>query len=269
MRLSAIDKERPKFVEDLNDVDRSTASLAISDKTKNMSLINEFNPKELWLICLNQKQFETILLNVQPEYLNLYGCKVSDLSYLSNLVGLKTLVINWNTKAESLWDISANVNLENLHLEDLSKITSLDELKYATSLKYLGIEGGWTKSWKIPTLKPISALKNLRHLTLMALQVGDQSLRPLSSLTGLEELEISNQFKTEEFAWLSTKLKSTKCDKFQPYSNGIINKNGVLDRDVMVTGIKKPFLNSKSDKEMLDKYVKQFEKLVAKYEAEK
>lgn len=268
MRVSAIDKERPEFVEDLSIVDRTIDSLAISDKTKNISSISEFNPKNLWLICLNQKQFDLIIKQVDPRYLSLYGCRVSDLSYLSQLSKLSTLILNWNSKAETLWDIGANVNLKHLHLEDLSKVKSIDQLINANSLEYLGIEGGWTKSWKLASLAPLSELSNLRQLTLMGLQVQDKSLHPLSQLTRLEELEVSNQFKAEEFARLSTKLRNTKCDKFKAYSDCEISKNGALEYDVMVTGSGKPFLNSHSDKVKLDKYVKQFEKLVSKYETE-
>ncbi|PTX60611.1 hypothetical protein C8N46_106257 [Kordia periserrulae] len=258
---------KPKITYDLANVDKNTKAISISDKTVGLSYLPEFNFEEVWLVNLNQKTFESIISEIAPTFLNLYACNCKDLSLLETLTDVETVVVNWNSKALDFWDFSKNFKLKRLHLEDFAKVNSLEKLSLATSLEALKISGGMNSNWKISTLKPISSLTKLKVLSLMAIQVADKSLEPLSTLTGLKTLEISNQFPTAEFARLSTKLKNTACEKFQPYTKvNIEDMDGRLSADVMITGSRKPFLNSQKDAEKINKYVDTFHKLVAKFE---
>lgn len=54
---------------------------------------------------------------------------------------------------------------------------------------------------------------------------------------------------------LSVTLPKTKCDCFKPY---IFLSSPIEDKDVMVVGKRKPFLNSKVDVKKLQKYEEQF-----------
>jgi len=122
--------------------------------------------------------------------------------------------------------------------------------------------GGHDKPLKIRTLQPLSALTNLKYLGLTNLKVGDDTLKHLSTLKQLEELEISNQFETKEYAWLSTRLRNTKCKMFEGTNpckiNGVDNK---IVLDTMVTGRKKPFLLSTKDQLKIKKYIQEFDRL--------
>jgi len=267
MEIEVLSKDRPNFALDLKDVARNITTIAISDKTKGLHLVHEFNFKKVWLICLNQKKFEQVIQHISPEYLNIYGCRVKDLSSLEQLTNVETIVSAWNTKAEMFWDFSKHKKLKQLHVSDMTKIKSLEELKNASLLDYLTIEGGFNTTWKIISLAALASLQQLKYLNLGALNVLDKSLQPLSTLTNLEKLRISNQFPTAEFARLSTQLKTTKCDKFQPFTKVEIedeNRNIVYDR--MITGSRKPFLNSKKDTVKIEKYVQKFNHLVASFE---
>jgi hypothetical protein len=267
MIIDAIFKDRPDFTTDLQLVDRNTTSIAISDKTKGLSLLHEFNFKKVWLICLNQKVFEKVIPNISPEYLNLYGCRVKDLSLLETLTNVETIVKVWNTKALQLWDFSKNKNLKKLYLGDISKVTTLEALAKATTVEDLQISGGMNGAWKVSSLAPLASLTNLKSLSLSAINVADKSLQPLSTLVTLEELAISNQFSTAEFAKLSTQLKNTSCDKFSPFTKAHIeDENGTTVSDVMITGSRKPFLHSTKDAEKIEQYVQKFNKLVASFE---
>ncbi|WP_298509715.1 hypothetical protein [uncultured Kordia sp.] len=266
MILEAISKDRPNFTTDLDLVDRSTTSIAISDKTRGLSFIQEFNFKKVWLICVNQKAFEKIIPHISPEYLNLYGCRVKDLSLLETLTKVETIVNVWNTKTLQFWDFSKNKNLKQLYLGDLTKVNTLEDLAKATSVEDLQISGGMGSNWKVSSLAPLASLTNLKSLSLSAMNVADKSLQPLSSLVTLEELAISNQFSTAEFARLSTQLKNTSCDKFSPFSSACIEDgNGTIVADIMITGSRKPFLHSKKDTEKIAQYVQKFNKLVASF----
>lgn len=82
----------------------------------------------------------------------------------------------------------------------------------------------------------------------------------------LKELILSNQFSTEDFAYLSVNLPKTKCRMFAPY---VPIDSDVLEEDVMVVGIRKPVLDSKRDIVRLKKYEEDFARLQAGFAAPK
>jgi hypothetical protein len=77
---------------------------------------------------------------------------------------------------------------------------------------------------------------------------------------------VSNQFPTEDYAYLAVELPNVICEMFQPYIK--LNQK-INDLDIMVTGKRKPFLNSKADTDRILKYEKAFEKLKKKFESNK
>ena len=55
---------------------------------------------------MNQKEFNTILSLVNPKMLFVHELRVEDLSIISSLKDVEVLALEWNTKAQSLWDLS-------------------------------------------------------------------------------------------------------------------------------------------------------------------
>ena len=112
-----IDK-RPEFVNDLADVDENSTELLIRGKTKNFERLKSFsNLTKLWIYTVNQKEFNTILSLVNPKMLHIY-----ELSFLENV---EVLALEWNTKAQSLWDLSKNTSLKSLSITDFSKLNDI------------------------------------------------------------------------------------------------------------------------------------------------
>ncbi|PGQ48784.1 internalin, partial [Bacillus thuringiensis] len=96
------------------------------------------------------------------------------------------------------------------------------------------------------------------------LKVKDDSLEPLMQLKNLKELSLSNQFKVEEYAKLSVALPYTVCESFKPY----VYINDAIDgKNIMVTGRRRPVLNSKTDTVKMQKYEEQFKRLQEEYKA--
>lgn len=124
--------------------------------------------------------------------------------------------------------------------------------------------GGINTAMKVQTLKPLAELQQLQKLTLMNLKVKDDSLEPLMQLKNLKELSLSNQFKVEEYAKLSVALPYTVCESFKPY----VYMNDAIDgKNIMVTGRRRPVLNSKTDTVKMQKYEERFKKLQEEYKA--
>ncbi|MFD3445888.1 hypothetical protein ACFDTO_14945 [Microbacteriaceae bacterium 4G12] len=249
--------EQPNITKNLTEVTNEVRELAIDGKTKNLERLSNLKIEKLWIFSVNQKQFDEILTYVTPDILYIYEMRVADLSMLQKLSNLKELYMCWNTKNTDLWDLSYNKNLTSLLIEEFSKLEDLTPIKDGIHLQSLYLSGGIVKALHVQTLKPLSNLVNLNKLTLMNIKVKDDSLEPLMNLKEIKELNLSNQFPTEEYAKLSVVLSNTKCNFFKPY----VYIESLEGKDIMVIGKKKPFLNSKTDIAKIQKYEEQFKKI--------
>ncbi len=234
----------------------------MSVSAKNIERLKELSIENLWLIGANDKELRKILPLVDLKYLNLYQVLAKDLTILEALDKTETIILNWNTKTTSLWDISKNEGLKTLEITDFSKLEIIDHLSLATQISDLTLGGGHDKPLKIKSIKPLTGLNNLKYLGLTNLKIEDDTLQPIGELKALELLEISNQFETKEYAWLATRLTKTKCKMFQATNScNIVGADNEVVWDTMVTGRKKPFLLSTKDQVKIVKYNKDFERL--------
>lgn len=249
-------------ITDLNDFNERENSLFMTTNAKNMDRLRDLNIEHLWLIGANDKELRKILPLVNVKYLNVYQLLAKDLSILETLEQTETIILNWNTKSTSLWDISKNKGLKTLEITDFSKLENIDQLSLATQINDLTLRGGHGKPLKIKSVSPLKGLLNLRTLCLTNLKIADDTLQPLAHLRKLTSLYLSNQFETYEYAWLATRLPNTKCIMFQAINScNIVGVNNELVSDTMVTGRRKPFLLSGKDQSKIDKYIRDFEKL--------
>lgn len=121
---------QPEVVHDLADVDENATELLITGKTKNIERLNSFsNLTKLWIYKVSQKEFNTILSLVNPQMLYMRELRVEDLSIISSLQDVEVLALEWNTKAQSLWDLSKNTFLKSLSLTDFSKLNDIAPLQ--------------------------------------------------------------------------------------------------------------------------------------------
>ena len=255
--------QRPKLTGDLDRIEISTTELMIYGKTKNiMKLKSLSNLEKLWVYTVNQEQFDTIIGLINPKFLYIKEMRVENLSSLESLSNIETLELEWNPKASKLWDITQNTLLNSLTIIDFKRLNDIRDIPSCKNLESLRLEGGIWNTLKLNTLEPLKYLSNLKYLILSNINTKDESLEPVSHLTWLRELGISNQFPTEEYARLSVALPNTQCKYFQPY---IHLSNPIDDKDIMVVGKRKPLLNSKVDMKKLKKYEEQFKSLQDKY----
>jgi len=153
--------------------------------------------------------------NIESLYLKWNGVK--DLSPIASLERLRHLHLGASTSVQSLIPLAGLGSLQWLQIESSLRHFSLEPLQGLSHLEGLGFLGVEGKQHSLPSLAPLSALQQLRWLHLGSVHVSDGSLRPLAALKKLEWLGIGNFFELEEFAWLSTRLPSTKCDWLKPF----------------------------------------------------
>ncbi|CRK84579.1 leucine-rich repeat domain-containing protein [Neobacillus massiliamazoniensis] len=232
--------KQPKFVKDLKDIKEAPTEIALQGKTQNLQhLSNLPHIETVWIYTVNQKEFDLIINSINPKTLYIYEMRVEDLSALERLENVEKLYLCWNPKATKLWDMSKNPNLKYLSIEDFKRLNQIDPIESCSYLEELNLSGGIWNTLIINTLSPIKNLQSLKILGLSNIKLKDESLEPISYLKNLLELELSNQFPTEEFARLSVVLPQTKCEYFQPF----VKLNDPIDgKDIMVIGKRKPFL---------------------------
>lgn len=251
-----------KFSTELLDHPNGEKSLHMPPSASNIGKLKDLDIENLWLIGANEKDLQKILPLVTLRYLNLYQVRAKDLSILETQTQCETIILDWNTKATSLWDISKNTNLKTLAVTDFSMLDNISQLSAATQIRNLTLGGGHNKAMKVRTLEPISELTNLSTLCLTNLKVIDDTLRPIGKLSNLKRLDLSNQFDTSEYAWLATRLPTTECIMFQAANYcSIVNANNDVVWDTMITGKRKPFLLSTKDDAKIEKYRQEFERL--------
>ncbi len=219
-----------------------------------------------YVVGVNDTHMMTLCRWLETRAVHFYEMRVTDLGPLAKLGGLTELAIRWNTKLSDLGPLSKLSDLRTLVLEDTPKVRDLQPVAALEALRALEFSGGiWNKN-KAETLEPVGRLQQLVELHLTNVGVERDGLKPLAGCRGLKRLVVSNQFATEDYAFLAARLPETDCGMFAPFTRLGAPLNG---KDVLITGRGKPFLNSKTDAERIDQYVRAFEALRLSFEADR
>ncbi|HJU68326.1 MAG TPA: leucine-rich repeat domain-containing protein [Gemmatimonadaceae bacterium] len=215
-------------------------------------------------VGLKDRDLASLASHVDVEVLHLYEMGARDLVVLHGMARLRHLKIHWNTKLTDLSGISGLSRLETLALIDTPKVRDLSPLEPLAHLAALEYSGGIWSSQHAISLEPVARLPKLEELVLTNLKVESGGLRPLAHCKALKTLTLSNQFETEEYAYLSVALPDVECAAFRPW----IRTSLPDGRDTMITGRRKPFLSSATDAARIAAYEEAFRKLQSRFEKE-
>jgi hypothetical protein len=214
-----------------------------------------------YVVGVGDRELAKLAPLLDVRFLHFYELRAADLSPLSAIRNLAHLKIHWNTKLRELHAIGQLQNLETVALVDLPKVKDLSPLTALSELAALEYSGGiWNRQHAV-SLDPIAALPKLEELALTNLRVESRGLRPLAQCRCLKTLVVSNQFETEDYAYLSVALPQVQCGSFAPWVR-VEHPNGA---DTMITGRKKPFLNSKTEASRIASYEEAFRRLQAQF----
>jgi hypothetical protein len=176
----------------------------------------------------------------------------------------------WNQRSTRLWDLSRTPHLTALRVEDFIRFHRLDDLLGGHALRKLVLgDAVWSKT-TFETLEPLASLTGLLSLSLLPKRIDDGRIQPLGSLTNLEHLRIPfNLFTTEQIAWLRARLPETVESEAL---NAILLTTPFEDddkqRDVLLVGKRKPWLNAELDAARIQKHVSRFEQLVTSFRSD-
>ena len=180
--------------------------------------------------------------------LDLMFNNISDISYLSNLIHLRSLNLNENQNINDISSLNNLLNLEALQLggNQISDITPLSDLKNLNFLNLtdnqisninavsnlINLNDFSASSNQISDVTPLTGLNNLTSLNLNRNQISDIS--PISGLTSLETLSVgTNQIKdvsslrnlTNITGWYSLNIQSNQITDIS--SLGAIDKESI------------------------------------------
>ena len=220
-------------------------------------------------ICgMEQKSFEYFVekYGAEYEFLSFFKCQlISDFSPLEDLKHLQGVSIYWNIRGSTLWDLSKNPELEYLWLDSTKKI-AYDPLALqgAKTLKEVFFRGDMDTPYPMKSLEWMRGMDALETVTLRNIKLEDRNTDVLEIVPGLTRFDFPvGMFTTEEIAYMCAKYPHIAGS-----SLGAYNTEDTIWNDVRVCGYRKPGLDLPKGQARLDKYIKEFDALVAKYRAE-
>jgi hypothetical protein len=145
-----------------------------------------------------------------------------------SLPGLEGLFIKWGALTE-LTPLAARKSLQYLHIgsaagvrdirplsemdwllvleiENFNRVRDLEPLVNLNRLEGLAVTGSTWTTWKIDSLAPLGSLKSLRYMFLTNLKADDGTLKPLTGLKGLVNLQTAYWWPAADFAKLRAAL---------------------------------------------------------------
>jgi hypothetical protein len=221
---------------------------------------------------LDQATFERLVARYGPQFsaIEFWKCpRIADLSPLEDLPDLQLVAFYWNQCATRLWNLSRNPRLTGLCFEDFTRLHDLRDLEAGIALKELQFgDAVWSTS-VFESLGPLAALGGLRSLNFNAKRIGDGRIEPLGGLTRLQALRFPpRQFTTRQVAWLRarlpTSLESAALTPVVQFERPF--KLDGKDKDVLLVGKRKPFLNSVTDEVRIRKHVNEFWQMVGDFQ---
>lgn len=199
----------------LDDVPRSATELRLRREKASHRGIAEFTElRRLWAYSVDPAFFEEICSIPSLESLYVSGTTVTNLSGLSRIRTLRTLIVIGGTKVADLEWTNGLRSLSVLAIENFKRVEALDPLASLTGLRALGVEGSLWTPMRVASLDPLQRLTNLDCLFITNLRARDGSLRALHNLARLRELECGNLFARGELERLRRVLPHTNCSWF-------------------------------------------------------
>lgn len=225
------------------------------------------NPEILEIHGMNQESFEHFVTHYGQtyRYLHFFHCQlIKDFSPLEDLKKLERVWIDWNIRADKLWDMSRNESLNHIRIIGCKKMTlNLELLSTSDTLEEVGVCGSIFNDFPIESMDIFGRLPKLRALDLYGIRPKDKRLDFLRSAANLEEFNFdAGMLTTEDIAWIVAKYPHLTGTCLGPYE-GSLNS-----AEVRVCGYRKPSLYLPEQANRLEKYIANFNALVEKFRNE-
>ncbi len=226
------------------------------------------HPEILRICGMNQQSLEYFVEHYGKSYryIEFFKCQlIRDFSPLEDLTNLEQIDIDWNIRAENLWNFSKNNSLKTIQISDAKRITLNPSLiKTSRVLENVIFWGSCFNNFTMESLDCFTEIPSLKYLSLNRIRLNDKNTDLLEKMPGLERFDFdAGMFTTEEIAWMVAKYPNLEGKCLCAY-----NTEDALLTDVRICGFRKPGLDLPQHQKRLDKYINQFNGLVAQYREE-
>ena len=254
---------QPWLREEFMDVGGGTISIEDIDRIK------EYPQAEVVTISgLKQDTFEYFIETYGHQFKAIRFWKnklVSDWSLLGELPDLE--FIHWfhNQRISSFWDMSKNIALKAIGIEDFTRLKSLEGIESAPNLEWLSIgDAVWATS-VVNSYSPLKFTK-IKHLDFYGANIIDKDFAFLKEMKCLREFNfLQNLLTTEQVAWIVANCPDLKGQSLCPAKilNG--SPRSFDEQYVYVTGKGKRGFVLEGNQKRLRKIEDDFQMLVEKY----
>jgi|LSQX01.1.fsa_nt_gb hypothetical protein len=214
---------------------------------------------------LTQDTFEYFIQNYghQLRAIRFFKNKlVADWSLLGELKNLEFVYFFHNQRIEALWDMSANVSLKGLAINDFSRLKTIAGVERAPNLEVFHIGDAIWSTTVIDTFRNLAGTK-IKQLSFSGKKIEDDDLSYLSEMKCLETFDFPlNLYTTEQVAWVVANFPQIKG-----YALRAVHESQGYDgtNHVMVIGKRKPSFELAGNENRVRKYVDNFQALIEKY----
>ncbi len=193
---------------------------------------------------------------------------VEDLSLLGTLPQLEYVYFFANQRVTRLWDMSQNLALTGLGLEDFSRLNSIAGVERSPSLKHFCIGNAMWNTMEVESFLPL-ANTGVEHLSFHGRKICDNDLSFLETMPNLKSFDFAtNLFSTEQVAWIVSNFPALSGFALKAKHDCKLVESNTSSRLVpgtIIVGKRKPALVIKGNEAKIQKYVDAFEKLKEKY----
>jgi hypothetical protein len=127
---------------------------------------------------------------------------LTEIGSIVNAVNLKFLHIGSSPRITTIEPLRRLKNLIWLELENIKRISDFSVIGYMRQLQGLQIGGSMWGTQIVDSLAPLGQLRELRHLSIENLKAKDRTLKPLFSLSTLEQFHAARWWSEAELAQL-------------------------------------------------------------------
>jgi hypothetical protein len=188
---------------------------------------------------------------------------VEDWSLLGTLPDLEYIHFFANQRISSLWDMSKNISLTGLCIEDFTRLSSIEGIATAPALKEFRIGNAIWSTMVIDSLMPL-AHTSIENFMFCGKLITDNNYSFLEDMKNLKQFDFpTNMLTTEQVAWIVSNYPN--IEGYALKAKVDFNDSSNCDAEVLIVGKRKPFLTVEGNEKRIEKYVQNFEMLKKKY----
>lgn len=246
------------------DISGGTISVGDIDKLKDYPDIDVVT-----VSGLNQDTFEYFIKNYGGQFKAIRFFKnklVEDWSLLGNLPDIEYIYFFANQRISSLWDMSKNVSLTGLCIEDFSRLTSIAGIEKAPVLKEFRIGNAIWDKMVLDSLMPL-AHTNIEKFMFYGKSVKENDYSFLFDMPRLTQFDFpTNMLTTEQVAWIVANFPNLEGYALNSKVDCSLFDSEFKDvPGVLIVGKRKPSMIISGNEKRIEKYIQNFEALKSKY----